>query len=206
MLDLDQYMNNSVKIKLFGKEYDVFEPTVGMILEMDQLEADLSEDNVYEKRIDACLLLINHNRQGREFTADEIKTPARSSYPFDCGSISAAAESRYRPKLRIPVPEGEIGKAICEKYFPTENWERAYSLKTGIIKRISQYTGLNFREVLELPYSFFLLLNRESWIASYQSSKDGRKILKNLWRLQQTEADEDAIHKFTGGRQKWQEA
>jgi hypothetical protein len=59
---------------------------------------------------------------------------------------------------------------------------------------------------LELPYSFFLLLNRESWIASYQSSKDGRKILKNLWRLQQTEADEDAIHKFTGGRQKWQEA
>ena len=73
MLDLDQYMNNSVKIKLFGKEYDVFEPTVGMILEMDQLEADLSEDNVYEKRIDACLLLINHNRQGREFTADEIK-------------------------------------------------------------------------------------------------------------------------------------
>lgn len=56
-----------------------------------------------------------------------------------------------------------------------------------------------------MPYSFFLLLNRESWIASYQSSKDGREILKNLWRLQQTEADEDAIHKFTGGRQKWQE-
>ena len=55
VLDLDQYMNNSVKIKLFGKEYDVFEPTVGMILEMDQLEADLSEDNVYEKT-DRCML------------------------------------------------------------------------------------------------------------------------------------------------------
>ena len=169
MLDLDQYMNNSVKIKLFGKEYDVFEPTVGMILEMDQLEADLSEDNVYEKRIDACLLLINHNRQGREFTADEIKK----------------------------LPLEAVIRLIAEV---------SYSLKTGIIKRISQYTGLNFREVLELPYSFFLLLNRESWIASYQSSKDGRKILKNLWRLPQTEADEDAIHKFTGGRQKWQEA
>ena len=102
--------------------------------------------------------------------------------------------------------EGEIGKAICEKYFPTENWERAYSLKTGIIKRISQYTGLNFREVLELPYSFYLLLNRESWIASYQSSEAGREILKNLWRLQQTEADEVAIHKFAEGRRKWQEA
>ena len=116
-------------------------------------------------------------------------------------SVSGSAS-----KLRIPVPEGEIGKAICEKYFPTENWERAYSLKTGIIKRISQYTGLNFREVLELPYSFYLLLNRESWIASYQSSEAGREILKNLWRLQQTEADEVAIHKFAEGRRKWQEA
>ena len=110
------------------------------------------------------------------------------------------------PETGEPVPEGEIGKAICEKYFPTENWERAYSLKTGIIKRISQYTGLNFREVLELPYSFYLLLNRESWIASYQSSEAGREILKNLWRLQQTEADEVAIHKFAEGRRKWQEA
>ena len=205
MLDLDQYMNNSVKIKLFGKEYDVFEPTVGMILEMDQLEADLSEDNVYEKRIDACLLLINHNRQGREFTADEIKKLPLEAVIRLIAEVSAL-RLRYRPKLRIPVPEGEIGKAICEKYFPTENWERAYSLKTGIIKRISQYTGLNFREVLELPYSFYLLLNRESWIASYQSSEAGREILKNLWRLQQTEADEVAIHKFAEGRRKWQEA
>ena len=65
-------MNNSVKIKLFGKEYDVFEPTVGMILEMDQLEADLSEDNVYEKQIDACLLLINHNRQGKMCIRDRM--------------------------------------------------------------------------------------------------------------------------------------
>ncbi|MCB5892471.1 hypothetical protein [[Ruminococcus] torques] len=65
---------------------------------------------------------------------------------------------------------------------------------------------MNFREVLELPYSFYLLLNRESWIASYQSSEAGREILKNLWRLQQTEADEVAIHKFAEGRRKWQEA
>ena len=69
-------------------------------------------------------------------------------------------------------------------------------MKTGIVKRISQYSGLNFTEVLNLPYSYFLLLNRESWIASYQASKDGREILRNLWRLQQSEADEKAISNF----------
>lgn len=71
-------------------------------------------------------------------------------------------------------------------------------LQTGTIKRISRYSGLNFTEVLNLPYSYFLLLNRESWIESYQASSEGREILRNIWRLQQTEADENAITQFTG--------
>lgn len=78
-----------------------------------------------------------------------------------------------------------------------EDWEKEYGLKTEVIRRISRYTGLNFREVLSLPYSSFLLLNRESWIASYKTSKDGMEVLKTLWRLQQTEADEQAIREFT---------
>nr|DAQ34333.1 MAG TPA: hypothetical protein [Caudoviricetes sp.] len=49
---------------------------------------------------------------------------------------------------------------------------------------------------MDLPYSYFLLLNRESWISSYQTSEEGMKILKNLWRLQQTEADVSAIREF----------
>lgn len=74
-------------------------------------------------------------------------------------------------------------------------------LQTGTIKRISQYSGLSFKAVLDLPYSYFLLLNRESWIESYQVTKEGREILRNLWRLQQTEADENAIAQFTGRRE-----
>ena len=59
----------------------------------------------------------------------------------------------------------------------------------------------NFTEVLNLPYSYFLLLNRESWIASYQASKEGREILRNLWRLQQEKADEKAVSDFIRRRQ-----
>ena len=99
----------------------------------------------------------------------------------------------------IPIPPGEIGKAICEKYFPEEEWEKEYRLKTGIIRRISEYTGFNFNEVLELPYPYFLLLNRESWIASYTKSKEGIETLKNLWRLQQTKADEKSVRRHSGG-------
>lgn len=100
-----------MKIKLFGKEYDVFEPTVGMILEMDQLEADLSEDNVYEKRIDACLLLINHNRQGREFTADEIK-----KLPLEAVIRLIAEVSALRLKADTdPNSESQFRKEKSEK-------------------------------------------------------------------------------------------
>lgn len=49
---------------------------------------------------------------------------------------------------------------------------------------------------MKLPYSYFLLLNRESWISSYLSSKEGMKVLKELWRLQQTDEDEKAIKEF----------
>lgn len=99
----------------------------------------------------------------------------------------------------IPIPTGEIGKAICEKYFPEEEWEKEYRLKTGSIRRISEYTGFDFNEILELPYPYFLLLNKESWIASYTKSKEGMEILKNLWRLRQTKADEKSVRRHSGG-------
>lgn len=49
---------------------------------------------------------------------------------------------------------------------------------------------------MELPYSYFLLLARESWIESYNSYPETREVLKDLWRLQQTEPDLKAIDKF----------
>lgn len=73
MLDLDRYINNSMKIKLGGKEYDILEPTVGMNMELNRIEADLDENNLHQKRIEAAMLLMNHNRQGKKFTEEELK-------------------------------------------------------------------------------------------------------------------------------------
>nr|DAO25676.1 MAG TPA: hypothetical protein [Caudoviricetes sp.] len=41
-----------------------------------------------------------------------------------------------------------------------------------------------------------MLLRKESWVAMYQKTEQGREILKDLWRLQQTGADETAIRRF----------
>lgn len=55
---------------------------------------------------------------------------------------------------------------------------------------------MNFEEILNLPYSYYLLLNKESWIDSWMQTENGREFLKNLWRLQQQEPDMEAVHRF----------
>lgn len=79
-----------------------------------------------------------------------------------------------------------------------EEWEKSYFLTTSELRRISLYTRLNFNEVQDLPLSEYLLYNRDSWIDSWNKGEEGRKFLKSLWRLQQTEADEQAIKNFKG--------
>lgn len=69
-------------------------------------------------------------------------------------------------------------------------------LSTFEIKRISMYTGMDFEKVLDLPLGAYLLYRKESWIDSLNKTDAGREILKNLWRLTQTTADETAVKTF----------
>ena len=68
--------------------------------------------------------------------------------------------------------------------------------KTADIKAISEYTGLNFNEVYNLPYSLFLLYKKESWIHGIKQTEKGREFLKTLYELNQTKADYKKINKF----------
>ena len=72
MLDLDKYINNSIQIKLFGEEYDILEPTRKMRIEMNRIESNLTEENMHKKRLEAGVLLLSYNRQGKKFTEDEL--------------------------------------------------------------------------------------------------------------------------------------
>lgn len=72
MIDLDKYINNSMQVKLFGKEYDILEPTIAMNMQMKKIEEDLSEENLHKKRLECGVLLLGNNRQGKIFTEEEL--------------------------------------------------------------------------------------------------------------------------------------
>ena len=95
-----------------------------------------------------------------------------------------------------------MAAALFEKYIKTEKWEEDYFCATDEIKRISDYSGLNFKEVIDLPYSFYLLLRRETWIKSWEATEEGKDFLQTLWRIRQTEADSDGVEKFKKGGKK----
>ena len=96
----------------------------------------------------------------------------------------------------IPSLPPEYMEAFADKYFQVEGWEKEFAIRTSELKRISKYSGLNFIEVLNMPYPLFLMLRRDSWIDSWMQNPDGREFLKNLWRLRQTRADVDTVRKY----------
>lgn len=93
MLDLDKYVNNSIKIRIFGEEVDILEPTMETVMRVDALEQDLTEANVHEKRVETALLFLNHNKQGISYEKEVIK-----KLPFEAVSTFIAEVSAMRYK------------------------------------------------------------------------------------------------------------
>lgn len=91
MLNLDDYINNSMKICLFGKEYDILEPSIGMVMELDKIENGINENNLHQKRLESAVLLLNHNKQGKLFGIEELK-----QIPFEGLSRLLAELSLFR--------------------------------------------------------------------------------------------------------------
>ncbi len=85
------------------------------------------------------------------------------------------------------------------KYAPEESWGDAFEISTATHRRVAEYSGYDFAAQCDLPYSAFLLLVRDSWLDSYMRSDEGRQILKDISRLQQTKADISAIREMIGG-------
>ncbi len=71
MLDLDRYINNSIKVKIFGEELEILEPSVQMIMQIDRIESEKKDEK--EAVLEIAELFLNHNCQGRKFTKEELK-------------------------------------------------------------------------------------------------------------------------------------
>lgn len=64
------------------------------------------------------------------------------------------------------------------------------------IRRVIQYSGLNYYEVLELPCDTFMLMNKNSIMDTLNSSEKGREYLNKVKRLNTTDTDIDELRKF----------
>ena len=61
------------------------------------------------------------------------------------------------------------------------------------IRRVIQYSGLNYYEVLELPCDTFMLMNKNAIMDTLNSSEKGREYLKKVKRLETTDTDEEEL-------------
>lgn len=91
MLDLDKYINNKIEVKLLGREVQVKEPTIQMIMEIDKIERDMDKDNLKEKRIDVAEILINHNDNGIIFSKEDLY-----QMPFEALNVFIDTIARLR--------------------------------------------------------------------------------------------------------------
>ena len=73
-----------------------------------------------------------------------------------------------------------------------------YSVSTYWVHRVSEYTGLNFKEVWALDYVVYLTLRRDAFISWLSRSEAGTEYLDNAWRMEQTEPDRKALRKKFG--------
>ena len=63
------------------------------------------------------------------------------------------------------------------------------------IKRVIDYSGLDYHKVLELPVDTYLMMLKFSVIDELNQSDEGREYLKKCQRLQQTSIDKVSFRK-----------
>ena len=62
---------------------------------------------------------------------------------------------------------------------------------------VSDYTGLNFNEVVELDCITFKMLVRDAFIDTMSQTEEGRDYLEQCWILDQTEPDIARLRELT---------
>jgi hypothetical protein len=87
----------------------------------------------------------------------------------------------------IEIPSLPTGEEL-EEYLLTD---------TSSLKLVSDYTGLNFNEVIELDCITFKMLVRDAFIDRMSQTEDGRDYLEQCWILKQTEPDTAKLKKIT---------
>ena len=78
--------------------------------------------------------------------------------------------------------------------------EQPYLLtETGDLKLVSEYTGLNFNEVIQLDCITFKLLAKDALVDKLGQTEEGREYLENCWILTLTKPDRKKLREKYNG-------
>lgn len=66
---------------------------------------------------------------------------------------------------------------------------------TEDLKLTSDYTGMNFKELLTLDCVSYKYLFRDAFVYKMKQSKEGQEYLENCWILTQTAPDKESLRK-----------
>lgn len=77
---------------------------------------------------------------------------------------------------------------------PTDDKDEDYNIMPNI-KRVMDYSRLNYFEVLELPVDTYLMMLKCSVIDELNKSEEGREYLEKCERLSKTDLDIDAFRR-----------
>lgn len=72
MLNLDNYLKQSMDIKINGEVVEVLQPTARLTKEISFLERNITEKNYLETRSKIALLVLNNNSNNKKFTIEEV--------------------------------------------------------------------------------------------------------------------------------------
>lgn len=64
------------------------------------------------------------------------------------------------------------------------------------IRRVIDYSGLTYYEVLQLPADIYLLMVKNHYIDELNRTQEGRDYLAKCQRLNTTEVNRDEVKKF----------
>jgi hypothetical protein len=67
------------------------------------------------------------------------------------------------------------------------------------MKRVSDYAGLSFKDILNLDIDEYKLLLRDAFIFNCQQSEEGQKYLNDCWVMQQTKPNREGLRKMQKG-------
>ena len=78
---------------------------------------------------------------------------------------------------------------------PTEDGSEGDMDIMSAVKRVMDYSRLDYFSVLDLPCDVFQLMLKNSIVDEYRQTEEGRKYLEKCERLRQTTPDMDMLRK-----------